>query len=68
MLHYIEDVLDKEKFYELNATLAPQFMQDYKIMSIPCLIVFKQGEPVDRIYTFHSVPYILREMGPYLAS
>ncbi|GEL76634.1 thioredoxin family protein [Tenuibacillus multivorans] len=66
MLDYIEDTLEKEKFYELNATLAPDLMQEYKIQSVPCLIVFKDGEPVERMYTFHSVPYVLKEMGPYL--
>ncbi|MGM8215309.1 thioredoxin family protein [Bacillaceae bacterium W0354] len=66
MLLYIEETIGSEKFYELNAVLAPEFMQKYTIMSVPCLIVFKNGEPIDRLYTFHSVPYILQEMGPYL--
>lgn len=66
MLLYIEETLEKEKFYEINAILVPEFMQKYQIMSVPCLIVFNEGEPIDRIYTFYSVPYILKEMGPYL--
>ncbi|MET3683694.1 thiol-disulfide isomerase/thioredoxin [Alkalibacillus flavidus] len=66
MLHYIEETLGDEKFYELNATLAPEFMQQYNITSVPCLLVVKQGEAVERLYTFHSVPYLLKEMGPYL--
>ncbi|MDQ0352800.1 thiol-disulfide isomerase/thioredoxin [Alkalibacillus filiformis] len=66
MLTYIEETLEKESFFELNATLAPDFMQHFNIKSVPCLIVFKEGEPVDRLYTFNSVPYLLKEMGPYL--
>ncbi|RPF50354.1 thioredoxin family protein [Aquisalibacillus elongatus] len=66
MLEYIEETMGDKKFYELNATLAPDLMQQYEITSVPCLIVFKNGEPVDRMYTFHSVPYVLKEMGPYL--
>lgn len=31
-------------------------------------MVFKDGKPVDRIYTFHSVPYLLKELGPYLVT
>ncbi|MDQ0159536.1 thioredoxin family protein [Alkalibacillus salilacus] len=66
MLHYIEDTLEDEKFYELNATLAPEFMQEFNITSVPCLLVVKHGEAVERLYTFNSVPYLLKEMGPYL--
>ncbi|TFB24483.1 thioredoxin [Filobacillus milosensis] len=66
MLDYIEDTMDQDKFYELNATLAPDLMQKYAIKSVPCLIVFKNGEPIDRLYAFHSVPYLLKEIGPYI--
>ncbi|WP_027964326.1 thioredoxin family protein [Halalkalibacillus halophilus] len=66
MLKYIEETLEQDKFYELNATLAPEFMQEHNITSVPCLIVFQSGEPLERMYTFHSVPYILKEMSPYL--
>ncbi|WP_246065327.1 thioredoxin family protein [Allobacillus salarius] len=68
MLLYIEDTLEDSKFYELNGLTAPDFLQQYSIMSVPCLMVFKDGQPVDRIYTFHSVPYLLKELGPYLVT
>lgn len=68
MLLYIEDTLEDSKFYELNGLTAPDFLQQYNIMSVPCLMVFKDGKPVDRIYTFHSVPYLLKELGPYLVT
>ncbi|PKR78071.1 thioredoxin [Halalkalibacillus sediminis] len=66
MLEYVEEALEEEKFYELNATLAPDILQKYNIMSVPCLIVFKNGRPVDRMYAFRSVPHVLKEMSPYL--
>lgn len=68
MLHYIEDTLEGDKFYELNGLTAPDFLQEHNIMSVPCLIVFKDGKPVDLLYTFYSVPYLLKELGPYLVS
>ncbi|WP_054754665.1 thioredoxin family protein [Piscibacillus salipiscarius] len=66
MLEYIEETLEQDKFYELNATLAPDWVQAHEVTSVPCLMVFRQGELKDRLYTFHSVPYLLKEMGPYL--
>ncbi|WP_188206609.1 thioredoxin family protein [Alkalibacillus aidingensis] len=66
MLKYVEEILGEEKFFELNATLAPDLMQQFNITSVPCLIVFKNGVPVERMYTFNSVPFVLKEMSPYL--
>lgn len=66
MLEYIEETLGKEVFYELNATLAPDWVQEHEVTSVPCLMVFKKGDNLDRLYTFNSVPYLLKEMGPYL--
>ncbi|MGP4073173.1 thioredoxin family protein [Piscibacillus sp. B03] len=66
MLEYIEETLGKEIFYELNVTLAPNWVQEHEVTSVPCLMVFKKGDNLDRLYTFHSVPYLLKEMGPYL--
>ncbi len=66
MLEYIEGILKRETFYELNATLAPDWVQKQEVTSVPCLMVFKKGQLVDRLYTFHSVPYLLKELGPYL--
>src|SRR5690625_3476085 len=68
MLFYLEETLEGEKFYELNGLTAPRFLQDYNIMSVPCLIVFQNGKPIDRLYTFHTVPYLLKELSPYLVS
>lgn len=36
---------------------------DYKIESVPCLLIAKDGVLVDKIYTFESVPNLLEKIG-----
>jgi thioredoxin 1 len=40
---------DKFKFAKLNTDEHPNIAGQYQVSGIPCLILFKNGEPVDRI-------------------
>lgn len=62
ILEEIETKFNKEIFYEINASLHPSFMQEAKIESVPCLLIKEEGEIKRRIYTFHSVPFMAREV------
>jgi len=59
ILEQIESTLNKELFFELNASLRPQFMNDMKVESVPCLLIKRDGEIKEKIYTFHSTSNIL---------
>jgi thioredoxin 1 len=39
----------KAKFVKLNTDDNPNLAGQYQVSGIPCLILFKNGEPVDRI-------------------
>ena len=58
MLTQIESAHQQDVFYEMNASLFPDFMQKMEIKSVPCLLIKKDGEIKERIYVFHSVPNI----------
>lgn len=68
-LETIESTLQKQVFYEMNASLYPGFMQAEKIESVPCLLIVRAGEVKEKVYTFHSIAniyhYLLR-YAPYL--
>lgn len=68
-LEEIEKTLKQSIFYEMNASLFPEFMQENKIESVPCLFIKRNGEILERVYTFHSIAniyhYLLR-YAPYL--
>ena len=57
-LRQIELAHDQEIFYSMNASLYPEFMQDQKIESVPCLLIKNENEIKEKVYTFHSVPHI----------
>lgn len=62
MLTTLEAVFDKEVFKEMNASLHPGLMQEYKIKSVPCLLVMREGKIEEKIYAFHSVSYMYEKV------
>ena len=45
---------NKIEFAKLNVENAPEVGQQFGIMSIPCLVLFKDGEEEGRITGFHQ--------------
>ena len=44
-----------------NANLA----EELEIMSVPCIIIYKDGKFVEKIYAFESVPYLYKKITSY---
>ena len=53
-----ETMGEKVKFYNVDADEVPALAMKYGIQSIPCLIVLKNGEAVDRSVGFLPGPQI----------
>ncbi|MFZ0370755.1 MAG: thioredoxin family protein [Halobacillus sp.] len=66
MLTTIEVTYNRELFKECNASLHPDLMKTYQIKSVPCLLVTHQGEIVEKIYAFHSVPFMYDKLSEYV--
>lgn len=64
-LEQIEKTHKQEIFYEMNASLFPEFMQEYYIESVPCLFIKQHGEIKERVYTFHSIANIYHYLLTY---
>lgn len=58
MLKKMEYVHEKDLFYEMNANFFPEFMQEAKVESVPCLLIKQDGTIKDKVYAFHSIPNI----------
>lgn len=58
MLSKIETVHKENIFYEMNASLHPEFMQDNQIESVPCLLIKESNEVKEKVYAFKSIPHI----------
>ncbi|WP_339214112.1 thioredoxin family protein [Ornithinibacillus sp. FSL M8-0202] len=65
MLDKIEAVHQEDIFYEMNASLYPDFMQDNKIESVPCLVIKKDHDIKEKIYAFQSIGNIYRYLLEY---
>ncbi|WP_044476662.1 thioredoxin family protein [Oceanobacillus massiliensis] len=65
MLEKIESVHREHIFYEMNASLHPDFMLENRIESVPCLLI-KEGNVIkEKIYAFQSTGNIYRYLMEY---
>ncbi|MDR3050023.1 MAG: thioredoxin [Elusimicrobiota bacterium] len=63
MLSPVIDEIDKEyegkvKVAKLNTDENTALSAKYQITSIPCLIFFKEGKPVDKVIGFKQKPHL----------
>lgn len=65
MLSQIETTLDKQVFYEMNASYYESFMQTNKIKSVPCLLIKVNGQIQEKVYVFHSISNIIHYLWTY---
>ncbi|MFC4023743.1 thioredoxin family protein [Oceanobacillus longus] len=54
MLEKIEAVHQEKIFFEMNASLNPEFMIENKIESVPCLLIKEDSQIKEKIYAFQS--------------
>ncbi len=57
---------DKVTIAKLDVDANPQVAQDYKILSIPTLLVFQKGKPVKQIVGAKPKAALLAEFAEYL--
>jgi len=36
----------------------PEMAEQFEVKSVPCLLVVQNGKVIDKIFAFHSVPYL----------
>ncbi|GGF32402.1 thioredoxin-like protein YusE [Halobacillus andaensis] len=65
-LEAVEHTIGRSVFYELNASLHPEFMQEYQIKSVPCLLITKYGQTLEKTYAFHSVSHMYEKTKEYV--
>lgn len=47
---------------KINLNFYPDLAIRMEIESVPCLVLLKNGSITDKIYAFHSVPFLLERM------
>jgi thioredoxin 1 len=62
MLTVIEQLLPEVPSGKADLNYLPEMAGEFEIQSVPCLIVIKNGEVQEKIYAFHSVPYLFEKL------
>ena len=62
-----DELSDKLKVTKLNVDDAQEIAAKYNIMSIPTLLIFKGGEPVEQIVGAMSKDQLLEKINPQLS-
>lgn len=58
---------DKAKFVKLNTDENPNVAGQYQVSGIPCLILFKDGQPVDRVVGYVPENVVTTMLGKHVA-
>ncbi len=62
MLEVVADMFPELPMGKCNLNFIPGFAHKWKVESVPCLAVFKNGEMVEKIYAFRSVPFLYEKI------
>lgn len=61
MLQVVENLV-KIAMGKMNLNYYPDMAEKFAVESVPCLILIRDGQVIDRLYAFHSVPYLLEKI------
>jgi thioredoxin-like negative regulator of GroEL len=61
MLQVIENMVDV-KIGKVNLNFYPEMAKQFEVESVPCLLLIKDGDVIDQIYAFHSVPFLYEKV------
>ncbi|UPM53926.1 thioredoxin family protein [Gottfriedia acidiceleris] len=58
MLEIVNEILPNLPLSKVNINEIVEEAQSWKVESVPCLLIFENGEMKQKIYAFQSVPYL----------
>ncbi|MBT2758308.1 thioredoxin family protein [Mesobacillus foraminis] len=58
MLNVVEQLHPDLSMGKVNLNFLPETADEFKVESVPCLLLVKDGTVKDKLYAFHSVPYL----------
>jgi len=57
----------KVKFFKLDVDDSPQIAMDYQVMGVPTLMLFKDGQPVERVTGYQPKDRLQKKFAPHLS-
>lgn len=62
MLTVVDELLKESAIRKADLNYMPTLAEQWNIESVPCLLFVQNGNVTEKIYAFHSVPYLLEIM------
>lgn len=62
MLSVVKEMRLDVKIGQANLNFVESLATDYQIESVPCLLITEKGKVREKIYAFHSVPYLYEKL------
>ncbi|MFC7366062.1 MULTISPECIES: thioredoxin family protein [Bhargavaea] len=62
MMDVVEQLLPDVKLGKADLNYHEEVAARYGVESVPCLLISKEGQPVEKIYAFRSVPYLYEKL------
>jgi len=66
MLEIVKELFPHIKFCKTDINYMPERAVEWNIESVPCLLIFRNGELEKKIYAFQSVPYLYETIKSFL--
>ncbi|MGF2617674.1 thioredoxin family protein [Rossellomorea vietnamensis] len=67
MVDVTEKLFPQISFIKADLNYIPEAADKYSVESVPCMLLFRRGSLVNKIYAFQSVPYLHEQLN-YLTS
>ncbi|GLB59727.1 thioredoxin family protein [Cytobacillus sp. NCCP-133] len=62
MLAVAAELLPHREIGKADLNYMPEIAEQWGVESVPCLIIFKEGNVYEKLYAFRSVPYLLEKI------
>jgi len=67
VLEKLSEQMENVKFFKINVDDNTNLAQQQGVMGIPCLIIYKDGEEVDRIVGFQPEPVLRQKLNAVIS-
>lgn len=66
MLSILLEMEPRLPIYKSNVNFLPEIVRSLKIRSIPCILILRNGEEMEQLYTMQSVDVLYKKLMPLI--
>lgn len=65
MVKIVNELLPSMSLYKCNVNAMPELVAHWQVESVPCLLLIKNGEVLEKIYAFRDVHFLYKLLSEY---